>query len=126
MEEEHRRRESIGDMLDRLRIQIRDGEPPESALYTAVNLISVLIESDTWGAERLADLDRVYGDLRQQSFFRSDAAVKAERLQQETAAYRDKLEKQLKSRINALEKLENALKAALNEAYAIPDAETDE
>ena len=65
-------------------------------------------------------LDRVYGDLAQESLLTDNAAIAAQRLDELQAQYRDRLTRQLKSQLNGYQRV----KRALEEALAAVDAMT--
>ncbi|MCD8050131.1 MAG: hypothetical protein LUE89_00425 [Clostridiales bacterium] len=118
--------------MERIRAQLTQGDDPEIILYRAIRCIGCLAHSPEWAAECSAELDKVYGDLMQQSMERDAAAEAKSRLEERTRAYTDRVRRQLEKQIKDCGKLTEELNRALLTLDGVdpekqkPQQETDE
>lgn len=111
-----------------IRLQIEQGNAPESILYSALEVISILTDDPKFFEACKAPLDAIYSDLAQQSLLADNAAIAAARLEAMQADYRAKLLRQLNGKVKGYKRIESALKEALAAVYDMeprPDPEED-
>ena len=108
-------------LLESIESQLAQGTPPQYVLYTALRLIGLLTGASEWEARQRAALDHVYEDLAQESLFADNAAIAAQRLDDQRRDYVNKTRKQLMRSLRAMGKLETALKTALDAVGELDD-----
>ena len=106
------RQQDIGKLKASILQQLDAGNAPQLILYTALKAIGTATNDDSWTETATGYLDRVYGDLMQESFLTDNAAVAAQRLEEQRAEYMDKLRRQLDRNLKGIGKLDRALQEA--------------
>ena len=99
---------SIADQMER-------GETPEIVLYSAFELIGLYSGDPEWTRTQRARLDAVYKDLAQQSLITDNAAIADARLRAAAADFAAKTRRTIRAKLNGCERLEKALRTALQE-----------
>ena len=115
--------------IDRLKTsilqQLEQGNAPQLILYTALTAIGAATGDDEFTETATGYLDRVYGDLMQESFLTDNAAIAAQRLEDQRADYMAKLRRQLDRNLKGMAKLERALREAQDAIAAFDDLPDD-
>lgn len=111
--------------VDRLKTsimqQLEQGNAPQLILYTAVKAIGTATSDPEFTETATGYLDRVYGDLMQESFLTDNAAVAAQRLEDQRAEYMAKLRRQLDRNLKGIAKLDRAMQEAREAIAAFDD-----
>ncbi len=93
--------------------QLEQGNEPQYILYTALKCIGILSNDATWAAAGEAQLDKIYSDLAQRSFITDNEAIAEKRLQEKTAAYNERLRRQLQRQLNGYQRIAKEISGAL-------------
>lgn len=129
LQEELARTRAVEDLKAGILSQIWQGDEPQYILYAALEAIGILTNDADWAALGQAELDKIYGDLRQRALFRDDLALEHERLEGKQADFLDKLQKRtardMRTAQNILDSLD-ALQIMITAAQIPPaDSSTD-
>lgn len=106
------RQQDIDRLKESILQQLAQGNAPQLILYTALKAIGTATDDDEFTETATGYLDRVYGDLMQESFLHDNAAIAAKRLEEQRADYMEKLRRQLDRNIKGIAKLERTLREA--------------
>lgn len=115
------RQETIDRQKESILQQLEQGNAPQFILYTAVNAIGTATGDDAFIETATGYLNRVYGDLMQESFITDNAAIAAHRLDEQRAEYMEKLRRQLDRNLKGIAKLERTLREAQNAIAAFDE-----
>lgn len=118
------RQQDIDRLKESILQQLEQGNAPQLILYTALTTIGTATGDESFTETATGYLDRVYGDLMQESFITDNAAIAAHRLDEMRAEYVDKLRQQVTRNLKGIARLEKALRDA-QEAIAAFDERPD-
>jgi hypothetical protein len=90
------RQEKTAQLKESILQQLEQGDAPQLILYTAFKAIGTATNDDEWVEAARGYLDRVYGDLMQESFIDDNAAIAEKRLEEKRAEYVDKTRRRMK------------------------------
>lgn len=95
--------------------QMERGASPEIVLYSALELIGLYSADPEWTKAQRARLDAIYSGLEQQSLIANNAAIADARLKAAADDFAKQARKTIRAKIHVCERLENTLRAALQE-----------
>lgn len=107
--------ERAAQLKDSISDQMERGESPEIVLYSAFELIGLYSADPEWTRTQRARLDAVYKDLAQQSLITDNASIADARLKAAAADFAAKTRRTIRAKLNGCERLEKALRTALQE-----------
>lgn len=110
--ERQERQQDVETMKKSIMQQLEQGNAPHLILYTAIRAIGTASVDEAWTEAAVGYLDKVYGDLMQESFLQDNAAVAAKRLEEQRAEYLEKLKKAIARDQRQVGKLSIALQEA--------------
>ncbi len=108
-------------LMESISLQLEQGNAPQMILYTALRCIGLFSHDPDWAADQEAQLDRIYGDLMQESLLVDNTLIAQERHKAMAAEYNERATRQLKKQLAGYKKIMQNLGAALN---AIEDMES--
>ena len=112
-------------LMQSIESQLAQGTPPQYVLYAALRLIGLLTGASEWEARQRAALDNVYKDLAQESLFADNAAIAAQRLDDQRREYVSKQRKQFMRQLRGLARMEKALNEAFDALQELDDDPPD-
>lgn len=115
------RQQDIDRLKESILQQLEQGNAPQLILYTALTAIGTATGDESFTEAATGHLDRVYGDLMQESFITDNAAIAAHRLDDMRAEYMDKLRQQVTRNLKGIARLEKALRDAQEAIAAFDD-----
>ena len=112
-------------LMQAIESQIQQGSPPQYVLYSALRLIGLLTGASEWEARQRETLDTIYKDLAQESLFADNAAIAAQRLEDQRREYVKKQRNTFTRQLKGLAKMERALNEALDALQELDDDPPD-
>lgn len=107
-------REQIEDIKASILNQLEQGAAPETLLYMALKAIGILTHDTEWTEAGTQTLDKVYGDLAQESLLTDNTAAAAQKLETLQTEYKDKLRRQLVRNLNESRRIERQLQELID------------
>lgn len=113
------------ELMQSIEAQIQQGTPPQYVLYSTLRLIGLLTGATEWEERQRAALDHVYKDLAQESLFADNAAIAAQRLDDQRREYVSKQRKNFMRQLKGLARMEKSLNEAFDALQELDDDPPD-
>ena len=112
-------------LMQSIDAQMQQGTPPQYVLYSTLRLIGLLTGATEWEERQRAALDHVYKDLAQESLFADNAAIAAQRLDDQRREYVNKQRKNFMRQLKGLARMEKSLNEAFDALQELDDDPPD-
>ena len=118
-------RDQVEQLKESITRQLQEGNAPQYILYPALQAIGILTHDQAWTDAGKQALDSIYSDLAQQSLMADEEAIAAQRLADLETQYREKLRRQLRTQLRGYQRVEKALREALQATEALDPEDLD-